>query len=251
VVDERRAKVFSCQATMSSRSFRNQILCRLAPETIKRLELQPVALPLDREIEFPGQSIDHLFFLEDGMASMTTTFLDGFQVEVALIGVEGVLGASCMIGTKRSLNRVYMQAAGQGYSSASILGRREFARHGVFHDLTLRYLQAQFIQSAQTAGCNAHHEVLQRLARWLLLTAERLHASELRLSHEYMADMIGARRSTVTVMAGQLKARGLISYKRGHIVILDRKGLEAASCECYRVVRGHMNDLTDYDKTLE
>ena len=239
------------EATMSVSLYKNQILCRLDSETIKRLELQPVSLPVNREIEFPGQPIDHLFFLEDGMASMTTTFLDGFQVEVALIGPEGVLGASCMIGTKRSLNRVYMQAAGHGYSSGSVLGRQEFSRQGVFHDLTLRYLQAQFIQSAQTAGCNAHHEVVQRLARWLLLTADRLHTKNLRLSHEYMADMIGASRSTVTMMAGQLKARGLISYTRGDVEILDREGLESAACECYRIVRDHMHDLTDYDRNLD
>jgi CRP-like cAMP-binding protein len=228
-------------------SFKNGLLRLLGSEIINRLELKAVDLPVNREIEFPGNRIDHLFFIEEGMASMTTTFDDGFQVEVALAGWESVQGASVLMGTKKSLNRVYMQVAGHGYSTKTLLATEEFKRGGVFQDLTLRYLQAQFIQSAQTAGCNARHTVQQRLARWLLLCADRNGGRILPLSHEYMADMLGASRSTVTVIAGQFQALDLIRYTRGKINLVDLPGLEKMACECYRVVRNHLANLTEYD----
>ena len=227
--------------------YKNGLLNRFDPETIARLNLRHVVLPANREIEFPGKPIEHLFFLEEGIASMTTTFNDGFQVEVALAGTEGVLGASVLMGTKRSLNRVYMQVAGHGYSMRSSVAACEFERCSTFQDLTLRYLQAQFIQSAQTAGCNARHTVQQRLARWLLLCADRNGGRVLPLSHEYLADMIGSRRTTVTVAAIALQKKGLIEYSRGKIRLLDMKGLEGVACECYAIVRDHLTNLAEYE----
>jgi hypothetical protein len=214
------------------------------------LDLKVVELQVNRQIEFPGSPIDHLFFIEEGMASMTTTFNDGFQVEVALAGWESVQGASVLMGTKKSLNRVYMQVGGHGYSTRTSLAAEEFKRCGIFQDLTLRYLQAQFIQSAQTAGCNAHHSIQQRLARWLLLCADRNGGRILPLSHEYIADMIGASRSTVTVVAGQFQSLNLIQYKRGKIKLVDLLGLENMSCECYRIVRNHLTNPAEYDQGL-
>jgi CRP-like cAMP-binding protein len=231
---------------MSQPLFKNGLLQKLPHEVIARLELQPVDLPVNREIEYPGNHIDHLFFLEEGMASMTATFEDGFQVEIALAGSESVLGASSMMGTRRSLNRVYMQVGGYGFSSRTAIATREFDRGGAFHDLTLRYLQAQFIQSAQTAGCNAHHTVEQRLARWLLLCADRNGGRVLPLSQEYMADMLGASRTTVTAVAGHFQERNLIQYSRGKIHLIDLAGLELLACECYRVVRDHLADYAEY-----
>jgi CRP-like cAMP-binding protein len=231
---------------MSQPLFKNGLLLKLPSDAIARLELQSVDLPVDREIEYPGNHIEHLFFIEEGMASMTTTFEDGFQVEVALGGSESVLGASSMMGTRRSLNRVYMQVGGYGYSSRTATATREFERGGAFHDLTLRYMQAQFIQSAQTAGCNARHTVEQRLARWLLLCADRNGGRVLPLSQEYMADMLGASRTTVTAVAGHFQERNLISYSRGKIHLLDLAGLERLACECYRVVRDHLADYAEY-----
>lgn len=116
-----------------------------------------------------------------------------------------------------------------------------------FHDLTLRSVQAQFIQSSQTAGCNARHQIEQRLARWLLLCFDRIGDQVLLLSHQYLADMLGVTRSSVTVVAGQLQERGLIQYSRGKIKLLDLPGLEALSCECYRMVRDHLASLADQD----
>jgi Crp-like helix-turn-helix domain len=236
---------------MIKHSFNNFVLQRLNDKAIARLELRPVALPANYEIEFPGESIKNLFFLEEGMASMTTTFLDIFQFQVALAGTEAVLGASCMMGTRSSLNRVYMQTDGHGFSSRIEPATREFKRGEEFHDLTLRYLQAQFIQSAQTAACAAHHRVEQRLARWLLLCAERSSGADLSLSHEYMADMIGARRSTVSVCAARLQAQNLIRYTRWKIRLLDLDGLEKTACECYRVVRDHLANTAECDQNSE
>jgi CRP-like cAMP-binding protein len=230
---------------MSVRAFKNIILQRLGPEVIDRLELQRVELPVGREIEFPGSGIANLFFVEEGIASMTVTFQDGFEVEVALAGPESILGTSSMMGTRRSLNRVYMQIGGYGYSSMLSVATKEFKRGEQFHDLTLRYLQAQFIQSAQTAGCNARHSIEQRMARWLLLCADRVGDSVLPLSHEFMADMLGVTRSSVTIVAGHLQEQNLIHYTRGRIKLVDIAGLEALSCECYRVVRDHLHSLAD------
>ena len=225
----------------------NEILRNLDPDTLKRLELRALPMPLGREIEFPNNRINHLFFLEEGMASMTATFEDGFQVEVALAGFEAVLCASALVGTRRSLHRVYMQVPGHGFSTRTELAEREFRRGGIFHDLTLRYLQAQFIQSAQTAGCNARHTIEQRLARWLLLCADRNGDRILPLSQEYLADMLGVTRTSVTGVAGHLQQRNLIQYSRGKIVLMDRPGLEQLSCECYRVVKDHLRHYADTD----
>jgi CRP-like cAMP-binding protein len=233
---------------MNTQSFRNVILQRLSSEVIDRLELRRVELPVNREIEFPGNGIAHVFFIEEGIASMTVTFGDGFEVEVALAGREGILGTSSMMGTRRSLNRVYMQIGGYGYSAVMDVATKEFKRAEQFHDLTLRYLQAQFIQSAQTAGCNAHHTLEQRMARWLLLCADRVGDQVLPLSHEFMADMLGVTRSSVTVVAGVLQDRNLIQYTRGKITLLDLAGLEKLACECYRVVRDHLHSLVDHEE---
>jgi CRP-like cAMP-binding protein len=232
---------------MNGTTFKNLLLQRLDPEIIERLELKRVELPVNREIEFPGKRIAHLFFIEEGIASMTATFQDGFQVEIALAGTESVLGTSSMMGTRRSLNRVYMQIGGWGYSSLTAVATTEFKRGERFHDLTLRYIQAQFIQSAQTAGCNAHHTLEQRMARWLLLCSDRMGDQVLPLSHQYMADMLGVVRPKVTVVAGRLQQQKLIQYSRGKIKLLDLAGLENLSCECYAVVRDHLRSLADND----
>lgn len=232
---------------MISRPFKNVVLKSLESATVARLDLHPVDLPLDTEIEFPGNRINNLFFIEEGMASMTTTFLDGSQVEVALVGREGVLGASCLMGTRLSLNRVYIQLPGRGFTSRRELVMSEFKRGGKFQQLVLCALQAQFLQSAQTAGCNARHTAEQRFARWLLLCTDRSAMYQLPLSQEYMASMIGSRRQTVTVIAGELQAKGLIRYSRGRIHILDVAGIEKIACECYRVVRNYLADVRDYD----
>lgn len=230
---------------MNPIAFKNKILRCLDPDVITRLQLKAVRLPIGLEIENPGEPIRNLIFIEDGIGSMTTTFADGFQVEVGMFGVESVMGASALIGTRRSLNKVYMQMAGHGFSCAMNAAISEFERFERFHDLILRYVQAQFVQTCQSAGCNSHHEIPQRLSRWLLLCADRSEAPTLHLTQEYLADMLGTSRTSVSVAAEGLQREGLIQYSRGKVVITDRAGLEKRACECYRVVRTHLENYLE------
>jgi CRP-like cAMP-binding protein len=220
--------------------YRNSVLRALHPDSIERLHLSPLALPLSLDIESPGTEMRRLVFLEDGIASMTATFLDGSQVELGVLGYESVLCASALLGTRRSLNRVYMQIGGRGYSAPVAAAVREFGLHGTFQNLALRSNQAAFLQTAQTAGCNARHSVEQRLARWLLLCADRMEFPILSLPHEHIAYMLGCNRSTVTVAAGDLQRSGLIRYSRSKIHLLDRAGLELRACECYRTLFNYL-----------
>ena len=235
---------------MHASGFKNTLLKALDGEIVERLGLQPIKFELKREIENPGNPIDHLYFLEEGMASMTTTFKDGSQVEVGMFGYESVIGVSALMGTKRSLNRVYTQIAGHGYSCHVGDARREFRLGGAFQFLALRYVQAQLVQAMQTAGCNAKHNFEQRLARWLLLCADRAHINTFKISHEFLADMLGGRRPTISTTAGILKRKGLIEYSRGEIRILDVPGLTKASCECYLTIKDHLDNYTKFDTAI-
>jgi CRP-like cAMP-binding protein len=231
-------------------TFKNSILKNLDAETITRLHLRPVTFEMEHEIEFPGNPIEHLFFVEEGMASMTTTFQDGSQVEVGMFGYEGVIGVSALMGTKRSLNRVYTQIPGRGYSCTVDAAREEFKRDRVFQSLALRYVQTQLILAAQSAGCNAKHELDQRLARWLLLCADRAHSNSYKLSQEFIANMLGCTRPTVSVAAGLLKDDHVIEYSRGLIQILDVGRLEKRACECYQVIKNHLDNYTEFDSGM-
>lgn len=227
--------------------FKNTLLKILDAEVIARLRLRPVTFELEHEIEYPGNPIAHLFFVEEGMASMTTTFNDGSQVEVGMFGYESVIGVSALMGTKRSLNRVYTQIAGSGYSSPVEAARKEFSLGGAFQMLALRYVQAQLVQAIQSAGCNATHNFEQRLARWLLICADRAHSDTFKMSHEFLSEMLGSTRSTVSISAAPLKHEKLIEYSRGVIHILDAEGLEKRACECYGVIKHHLDNYAEFE----
>jgi CRP-like cAMP-binding protein len=232
---------------LNASGFENSILKALDAETIRRLSLRHVHFEVMQEIEFPGRSIEHLYFVEEGMASMTTTFDDGAQVEVGMFGYESIIGVSALMGTKKSLNRVYTQIAGNGYSCHVEVARSEFARGGEFQKLALRYVQAQLVQAMQSAGCNARHNFEQRLARWLLICADRARTNSFKMSHDFLTAMLGSGRPTVTTTAGILREKGLIKYTRGQIQILDHPGLIQAACECYTVIRHHLDTYTEFD----
>jgi CRP-like cAMP-binding protein len=232
---------------LQSAGFKNTLLKALDAEVIARLHLRPVVFELEHELEFPGSLIDHLYFVEEGMASMTTTFKDGSQVEVGIFGYRSVVGVSALMGSKRSLNRVYTQIAGRGYASSVEVSRREFALGGPFQRLALGYVQAQLVQVIQLAGCNATHSFEQRLARWLLICADRAQCDSFKMSHEYLSNMLGSTRSTMSLTAAEFKHQGLIEYTRGLIHILDSKGLEKRACECYCVVEGYLDNYTQFD----
>jgi CRP-like cAMP-binding protein len=244
-------RVFSeSEDSLRASSYKNTLLKALEGDVVDRLRLLPVKFELKHEIENPGNRIDRLYFLEEGMASMTTTFKDGSQVEVGMFGYESVIGVSALMGTKQSLNRVYTQIAGHGYSCHVEDARREFRLGGAFQFLALRYVQAQLVQAMQSAGCNAKHSFEQRLARWLLLCADRAHIDTFKISHEFLADMLGVRRPTVSTTARTLKQKGLIEYTRGEIRILDVPGLTRTSCECYLIIKDYLDNYAKFDTSI-
>jgi CRP-like cAMP-binding protein len=228
-------------------NYKNTLLKRFDPESIRRLELRRIDFNVGQEIESTGEPIHQLFFLEEGMASMTTTFKDGGQVEVGMFGFESVIGISALMGTMLSLNRVYTQIAGFGYSCTLESAKSEFVHSTVFQRLALRYVQAQLVQAMQSAGCNAIHNFDQRLSRWLLICADRVNTDHFKMSQEFLSHMLGVRRATVAVTAAQLKKEKLIEYTRGEIKIVNRAGLEARACECYQIIKSHLEDFEAFD----
>jgi CRP-like cAMP-binding protein len=230
--------------------FKNTLLQHLDGDIIERLSLKPVNFETRHEIENPGRPIEHLFFVEEGMASMTTTFKDGSQVEVGMFGHASVIGAAALMGAKLSLYRVYTQIEGCGFSCTIEAARAEFGRAGAFQALLLRYVQAQLVQAAQSAACNAKHNMEQRLARWLLLCSDRAHTETFKISQEFLSDMLGSTRSTVSIAAGTLKEEGLIEYNRGVIRIIDAGGLEKRACECYDMIKNYLDNYSDFDATF-
>jgi len=230
---------------MHCQAFRNKLLRYLDPRSIDALHLCPVRLGLAQDIQTPGKAIGSLVFIESGLASMTTGFKDGSQVEVETFGFDSVIGTSALMGATESLNRVHVQIAGHGFACSVGMARKEFDLCGRFNQLVLRYVQAQLIQATQSAACNARHNVQERLAACLLLCSDRTQTERFPISHEFLAYMLGSTRSTVSVFALSLKEQGLIGYSRGTIEILDREGLERTACECYCTVRDHLESCTD------
>ncbi len=227
--------------------FRNLILRHLSGEAIARLKLHRMDLPLGHELEGPGRNIDSVYFIESGIGSMTTSFENGTQVETSMFGYESAIGVSALMGAKHSLNRIFMQLAGHGYASPIRSAREEFKRGGAFQQFALRYVQSQLTLSTQNAACNATHTYEQRLARWLLICCDRAKQHDLQMAQEFVSQMLGSTRSTVSIAAAHLKAKNLIDYRRGAIQILDVTGLESEACECYRVVRDHLENFADFD----
>jgi CRP-like cAMP-binding protein len=168
---------------------------------------------------------------------------DGASAEIAIVGNEGIIGVALFMGGETTPSRAVVQSAGYAYRLKGQLLRREFTRSAAMQHLLLRYTQALLTQMAQTAVCNRHHSVDQQLCRWLLLSLDRLASNQLTMTQELIANMLGVRREGVTEAAGKLQDAGLIHYSRGRITVVDRPGLEAQACECYRVVKKEFDRL--------
>jgi hypothetical protein len=188
---------------MPSATYKNTVLKHLDRACLGRLQLRPVELPILREIEYPGNTIDNLFFIETGIASMTTMFESGAQVETSMFGYESVIGVSGLMGVRRSLNRIFMQLPGHGYTSSIQVARDEFQKGGTFQQLSLRYVQMQLTLSIQNAACNAMHTCEQRLARWLLICFDRS-----RTKHLDMAQVLSHKCSEAPGRRFQLRQAG-------------------------------------------
>jgi CRP-like cAMP-binding protein len=194
-------------------------------------------LALGEIIYESGGRLHYIYFPISCIVSLVYTMESGVTAEMGLVGNEGAVGIALFMGGDTMPNRAVVQIAGNALRLKSNLMLEEFRRGGPLHASLLRYTQALITQICHTAVCNRLHSVEQRLSRWILLCHDRLNSNELRMTQEFIANMLGGRRQSVTVAAGRLQAAGLIHYSRGHIEILDRRGLEAAACECYRVVK--------------
>ncbi|MDT5123215.1 MAG: hypothetical protein QOC96_2697 [Acidobacteriota bacterium] len=223
----------------------NHILASLSAEEYERLlpHLEQVELRLGEILSRPDEPIEYAYFPQSGTISVIVLMEDGSQVEIGIVGNEGMFGLPIVLGTTSAPLQAIVQIAGQALRIKASVLREKAANGGQLHQLLLCYTQAFFIQTAITAACNRVHHLDGRLARWLLMCQDRAQTDELQLTHEFIATMLGVRRAGVSVAANKLQAAGLISYRRGDIHILDREGLEAYSCECYGVVRRELARL--------
>jgi CRP-like cAMP-binding protein len=223
----------------------NRLLAVLPATDFERLQphLALVPLPLGEALYESGIVLRHVYFPTDSIVSLLYVMSDGASAEIAVVGNDGVIGVSLFMGGETTPSRAVVQSAGHAYRLTGQLLKEEFLRAGAMQHLLLRYTQALLTQMAQTAVCNRHHSLDQQLCRWLLLSLDRLSASELVMTQELIANMLGVRREGVTEAAGHLQHAGLIQYSRGRIKVLDRPGLEARTCECYAVVKKESDRL--------
>jgi len=206
-------------------------------------QLELVEMPLGQVLYESGSTLSHVYFPITAIVSLLYVMEDGASAEIAVVGNEGIVGIALFMGGESTSSRAVVQSAGQGLRLKARVIKDEFNRAPVLH-LLLRYTQALITQMAQTAVCNRHHSLDQQLCRWLLLSLDRLHGSDLMMTQELIANMLGVRREGVTEAALKLQKAGLIRYARGRISVLDRPGLEKRSCECYAVVK------KEYDRLL-
>ncbi len=241
------AKKRSSAAAIERHSPRqNHLLDALPSEDYVRLEphLELIPMRLGDVLYEPGSQLRYVYFPTTSIVSLLYVMEDGASAEIAIVGNEGILGISLFMGGETTPSRAVVQSAGHGYRLRAQLLKNEFGRFGAMLHLLLRYTQALITQMSQTAVCNRHHSIDQQLCRWLLLSLDRLSSSELSMTQELIANMLGVRREGVTEAAGNLQDAGLIRYRRGRISVLDRPGLESRCCECYQVVK------TEFDRLL-
>ena len=223
----------------------NRLLAALDQAEYARLlgSLELVPLPLGEILYEPGDQLQHAFFPTTAIVSLHYVMESGATAAVAGVGHEGIVGISLFMGGDTTPSSAVVQTAGHGYRLKRAVLKQEFDRAGSMQALLLRYTQALITQIVQTTVCNRHHSIDQQLCRWLLVTLDRMPSSELVITQELVASMLGVRREGITQAAGKLQAAGFISYRRGHISVLDRAGLESEVCECYGVVKGEFARL--------
>jgi CRP-like cAMP-binding protein len=226
---------------------RNLILSQLPDDEYAALakHLIPVELPLEKRLSEPNQPIEFIYFLNTGLISTDVITEKGEQVEVGLIGREGFSGLPALLDQPQMSHTVIMQGIGEGLRVRSAVVRSEFLKGGSLQRLVHAFTYLQMVQITQSVLCNRMHEVEARLARWLLSSADRMESEFLQLTQEFLSQMLGVQRSTVTVAAGELQRKGLIGYSRGRIHIIDRPGLVTRACECYGIVN------QSYDRILQ
>jgi CRP-like cAMP-binding protein len=223
----------------------NHLLAALPAAEFGRLaaHLELVPMRLGEILYEPGGQLQHAFFPTTSIVSLHYVMASGASAEAAGVGNEGVVGISLFMGGDTTPSSAVVQTAGHAYRLESRVLKQEFHRGGLMQRLLLRYTQALITQVSQTAVCNRHHSVEQQLCRWLLLTLDRISSRELIMTQELVASMLGVRREGITDAAGRLQHAGFIRYRRGHISVLRRSGLEVRTCECYAVVKKEIGRL--------
>jgi CRP-like cAMP-binding protein len=229
-----------------SGGFHNQLLAALAPPDLALLQPHFTSLTLDRRhpLEYPNKKIEHVFFVEHGIASVVAAGDSGRQIEVGLIGCEGVTGLPIILGDDRSPHSTYMQVGGSGQKISAHAFRNALEKSAGLRAILLHYAQAFLVQTSHTAVANARGSVEERLARWMLMAHDRVYGDEIALTHEFLAVMLGTRRPGVTEAVQALSKKGLISTERGLIVIADREGLLKRAGKLYGVPE------TEYDRLI-
>jgi CRP-like cAMP-binding protein len=225
----------------------NRLLAALPEEERSRLEshLTPVSMPLGHVVYESGDHLSHIYLPTTAIISMLYVMENGASAEIAVVGRDGLLGVALFMGGETMPNRAIVQSAGDAFRLSGQVVKEEFARGGAVQRVFLRYTQALITQMAQTAVCNRHHTIAQQFCRWLLLTLDRLGSNNIYMTQELIANMLGVRRAGVTETAKKLQDAGIIRYTRGLIEVIDRPGLEAQVCECYRVVKRESDRLLD------
>lgn len=233
------------QVQVRQSDVRNHLLAGLPPDDFALLagSLQRVCLELEQVLHAPDEAIEAAHFPEAGMVSMIAALEEGNAQEVGVIGREGVVGLSVVMGDHSSPMEALVQGRGTAMRVPAAALKAAFERSPALRAALLRYMQAHHLQVAQTAACNGRHAIEERLARWLLMAHDRAEGDRFPMTQEFIALMLGVRRAGVSVAAGILQKTGAISYARGCITVLDRPGLEAASCGCYRAVRRQFERL--------
>jgi CRP-like cAMP-binding protein len=217
----------------------NRILGTLPRHELDRLtpDLEPRSFRAHETLQEPDELIEYVYFPTSGMLSVLTVLEDGESIETASVGSEGMTGARVSLGSTRATSRLVVQLEGQGFRMRADALRHHLAQMETLRGVVARYVDVLFTLFAQSAACNRVHSIDQRIARWLLMTHDRAAADEFALTQEFLSQMLGVRRASVSLAAAGLQRAGCIKYRHGRITVVDRRALEAASCECYAVIR--------------
>ena len=233
-------------AANKEEAVQNHLLGDIREDELERLlpNLQPLSLPLGQVLYESNEKMDYVYFPTTAIISLLYIMENGSSAEIGVVGNDGMVGIAIFMGGDTTPNRAVVQSAGRAFKIRASLMKDEFTLGGRFHNLCLRYTQALITQISQTAVCNRLHSVDQQLCRWLLLSHDRLPSDRIIMTQDLISNMLGVRREGITHAAKKLQKSGYISYVRGDMTILNRKGLEKTACECYQVVR------TEYDRLL-
>jgi CRP-like cAMP-binding protein len=224
---------------------KNRLLSALSQDNFDKFfsNLTPVRLAQRHVLYEIGAPIEYVYFIEDGLSSILTTMADGACVEVGMVGREGMVSVAALLGGEVSVQHVVMQLPGSALRASASACKAAFDQSDAVREVFLRFFETTLNLSTQTAACNRLHTAEQRCARWLLMSSDRIQSDLLPLTHEYLSAMLGIRRARVSEIAGELQRSALIRYHHGQITIIDRDGLAATACECYRLDREQFDRL--------